>query len=102
MVPILKPQVWNFFDNPLVSLTSDLYPAVYASSFLFANVSGLLDNSLPSNQDNDYVLLGPVLSSFVHTNGRLLERRSLKSPVKITFPFSTGDAPICVFWNFTL
>jgi hypothetical protein len=75
---------------------------VYASSFLFANVSGLLDNSLPSNQDNDYALLGPVLSSFVHSNGRLLERRSLKSPVKITFPFSTGDAPICVFWNFTL
>ena len=64
---------------------------------------GLLDNTLPGNEDSNSVLLGPVLSSFIHSGGERLERKSLQYPVKITFPYSDSSPaiPMCVFWNFS-
>ena len=107
----LPSQVFNThntsreFVHPLVFVFHmTFHPTAFASSFLFQNMSGFLDNVLPSNKDSGSVLMGPVLSSFVYSGRERLERTSLSSPVKITFPYegSSPDVPICVFWNLTM
>ena len=95
-------------STSLARLCDDLRPlssvAVYAGSFLFRNMSGFLDNSLPGDQSsNESSLLGPVLSSFLFSRDqRLLSTSNLSKPVRISFPFPDNETatPTCVFWQF--
>ena len=65
-----------------------------ALSFLYRNMSGFLDNTLPGG-DNDSVLFGPVLSAVLDT-----PQTELQSLVVITFPHTQSATPTCVFWDF--
>lgn len=84
-------------------ISDDLYPHItVASSFLYHDMSGLLDDVLPSNMDRN-TLLGPVLSSFLHnSSGVALRFTDIDPPVRITFPYpdSMDLDPICVYWKF--
>lgn len=75
---------------------------VFASSFLYHDMSGFLDNGLRGNTDDNSTLLGPVLSSFLHSSGMSLLFTRISPPVRVTFPYPDSDTmePLCVFWRF--
>ena len=84
----------------VMNLDLCLMVTVYASSYLFRNMSGFLDNSLPGDEDSNSSLLGPVLSSFLHSDDKPRDFTEISPPVRVTFPYSDTSKPTCVFWMF--
>ena len=81
-----------------------LFPTARVSSFLYRNMFGFLDNTVPGDEASNSRLVGPVLSSFLHCGQQQCDTSSLvlDKPVRLSFPNpEENDTDLtCVFWKF--